>query len=175
MKKFVTAAFLALFVLSFGYSLTTGDSVVIASVPSKLEVTDLLAELDLGSIDSGAADSGDITFKIRSNQKSWKVSAKSTYGSKLVYGGTVTEWTLASKDETIYIPYTVKLVDGASAEYTAVTTLTTADQVLNTFNRKTTGGATPENFKLSVSVAANSADHVYGFYQDTITITIAAN
>jgi len=172
MKKFVTVAFLALFVLSFGYSATTGDSVVTASVPSQLVLSDLLTSLDLGEIADGAADSGDITFKIRSNQKSWKVSAKSTYGSKLTYGGK-TEWTTA--DTNIQIPYTIKLVDGTPTEYATVTSLTTSDQVLNTFTRKTSGGANGESFKLSVAVAALTGDdNTYGVYKDTITITIAA-
>jgi hypothetical protein len=185
MKKLLTAVLFSLVVLSFGYAATSDTALVSASVKAQLDLTNVLEELDLEEIDTGEVKSGDVTFTVRSNHKSWKILASSTYGSKLTFGGTAA-WASGDVDLGIYIPYTIALknasdtviADNSGNGFSLVTTSTAngTNNLIHSFTDKTTGGSAGQGFKFTVTTANGSAaDYIKGFYQDTITISIAAN
>jgi hypothetical protein len=172
MKKFVAIALFALVSVAFSFADPVSDfTTVLGTVAQHLSVE--VSDLNFGEIDYAAGESGDITITARANVKSWKLSATAIYG-KLTWGG-ATAWTTA--DETTQIPYTVALKDGEDTVLFAAAALVQATNTdLETFARKTTGGADGEDFTLTVDVAAPSAtdDWVYGVYKEEIQITVTA-
>jgi len=172
MKKFVAVALFALVSLAFSFGAPVDDTTIITgSVAQHLSVS--VTDLAFGEIDYVNGESGDITITARANVKSWKLSATATYG-KLTWGG-ASSWGTA--DEATQIPYTVSLADSGSTVLFPAAALTKAtDTELETFSRKTTGGAGGEAFTLTVDVAAPAGndDWVYGVYKEEIKITVTA-
>lgn len=177
MKKFVLV--LALLTALTGFTFAQGtpesDSMTVTGKVEKHLYVTIDPSLALGALAIDGTTTGDATINVRSNVKDWTMSAKATYG-KLTWAG-ATEF--VGYDDTLQIPYTIKLADDTATTLYGPLSFAAADTYvdLEVFNYKTSGGAAGDDFTLTVAVPAQTAgeDWEFGFYQDVITITVAAN
>ncbi len=177
LKKLVFIILLSLLKIA-APSAATNDMEVYLDIPLHLSLNLSSNVLAFGEL-SEAGEEGSITLNIRSNTKSWKISAKATYAA-LTWGATAGEaWVAPAPGATlIKIPYRVSFAD--TDPYLVLFPLATLtanlDKTLYSFTRKTTGGLNGENFSFTVHVDPKAASTVWesGEYQDIILLTVTA-
>ncbi len=172
MKKFGLVAVLVTLAVSFSFAATSDDMVVTGTVPQKLSVA-LPSDVAIGELSTAGATVSLGNANARSNIRSWDLQFKADNGKLTLLNGT-------AYDTTQQIKYTFTFNGAGSAgEKISAGTLTT-DYAANsvTFTRKTTGGATGENFPISLAYDAEEAggatntNWVEGTYKDTIYVQI---
>ncbi len=176
MKK-IAFLFLLTLLIIFTSNAVTNDMEVYIDVALHLNLnlsTNLLA---LGELDE-AGEEASIGVNIRANTKSWKISAKATYG-KLTWGSAPEgTWTPPSGGTLIQVPYRVLFADNIPYQvlFPLAALPANADTTLYSFTRKTDGGANGEDFTFTVHVDPKAVSDVWegGEYQDTILLTVTA-
>lgn len=172
LKKLVFFLLLSLLLL-FTSNAETKDMEVYIDIPTYLELMLFPSKLDFGELDEAVVTKS-IDVYIRSNIKSWKITAKATYASLTL---------VPPSDPLIKIPYKVSFADFSPSQVLIQSTELTAntEKDLYTFNRITSSGEGPddlnknkEKFTFTVEVDPMGASDVLtaGTYEDTITFTV---
>jgi hypothetical protein len=141
-------------------------------------------QLDFGELDE-AGEALSIDVYIRSNIKSWKISAKATYAS-LTWGAEPEgSWVAPALGSTLtQIPYKVSFADFNPTQvlFPLSTLPINMENTLYTFNRITSSGEgigtdrNREKFTFTVQVDPRAPSDFWeaGKYQDSITLTVTA-
>jgi len=182
LKKLVFFLLLSLLLLCTSYA-ATKDMEVYIDVPLHLELVLSNTQVDFGELDE-AGEEISIDVNIRSNIKSWKVSAKATYAS-LTWGAEPDGTWVVPTAPLKQISYKVTFSDTSPVQtlFSLATLPVNVDQTLYTFTRRTntddlTTDLTTKREKFSFTVhvdpKAPTADWEAGEYQDTITLTVTS-
>lgn len=176
MKKFGLVAVLVTLAVSFSFAATTDNMVVTGTVAQKLSVA-LPSDVAIGELNTSGATVSLGNANARSNIRSWDLQFKADNGKLTLLDGS------SAYDTTQQIKYTFTFNGtGLEGEKISAGTLSTdyADNSV-TFARKTTGGASGEDFAISLTYDAENAagasntNWVQGTYKDTIYVQIKAH
>ena len=180
LKKLVFFLLLSLLLL-FTSNAETKDMEVYIDVPLHLNLELSPNTIDFGELDETGEEIS-IDVKIRSNIRSWKVSAKATYAS-LTWGSEPGEAWIAPAPGAILvqIPYKVQFLDKTPVQtlFALASLPANVEQTLYAFNRRTNTDdplTKKENFSFTVHIdpKSPSADWGAGEYQDTIMLTVTS-
>jgi len=179
MKKFVLVGMFVLAAVGFAFASGTDTSnlAVSANITPILEVVATAGSAITLTSNASALPAGSVT--VRTNQKNWTItlSSANTYDTSKIgalrgYDGL--------DGTSLYIPY--KFTLSGNLYGTAVTLFDTtlgdwqAAALTKDLTTRSTPGSTPDSFDAVIAVGVEDANWNAAYtYQDTLTITVAAN